>query len=113
MVFPPGKIPVDVLRTIVFEHLGIKNPRLLLAPGIGEDAAIIKMNGKVIVVTSDPITGSLESIGWLSVHINANDIATCGAIPLWYLTTILLPEKTDIDHKKILNQITTQIDAAS
>ncbi|MFX1465953.1 MAG: AIR synthase family protein [Promethearchaeota archaeon] len=113
MVFPPGKIPVDVLRKIVFEHLGTRNPRLLLAPGIGEDAAIIKMNGKVIVVTSDPITGSLESIGWLSVHINANDIATCGAVPLWYLTTILLPEKTEIDHREILNQITSQIDAAS
>jgi hydrogenase maturation factor len=71
------------------------------------------MNGKVIVVTSDPITGSLGSIGWLSVHINANDIATCGAIPLWYLTTILLPEKTEIDHREILDQITSQIDAAS
>ena len=113
MAFPPGKIPMDVLRTIVFEHLGVQNPRLLLAPGIGEDAAIIKMNGKVIVVTTDPITGSLESLGWLSVHINANDIATCGAIPLWYLTTILLPEKSDIDHKNALNKITSQIDAAA
>jgi hydrogenase maturation factor len=113
MVFPPGKIPMDVLRTIVFEHLGVQNPRLLLGAGIGEDAAIIKMNGKVIVITTDPITGSLESIGWLSVHINANDIATCGAIPLWYLTTILLPEKSDDDHKMILDQITSQIDAAA
>jgi len=113
MVFPPGKIPVDVLRTIVFEHLGAQNPRLLLGAGIGEDAAIIKMNGKVIVVTTDPITGSLESIGWLSVHINANDVATCGATPLWYLATILLPDKTDIDHRKVLDQITSQIDAAA
>ncbi len=113
MAFPPGKIPMDVLRTIVFEHLGVQNPRLLLAPGIGEDAAIIKMNGKVIVVTTDPITGSLESVGWLSVHINANDVATCGATPLWYLTTILLPDKADIDHRAVLDQIISQIDTAA
>ncbi|MCP4690702.1 MAG: hypothetical protein GY859_21795, partial [Desulfobacterales bacterium] len=40
---------------------------------------------------SDPITFATDAIGRYAVLINANDIATTGAIPRWFLTTLLFP----------------------
>jgi hydrogenase maturation factor len=48
-----------------------------------------------LIVKANPITGAEEKIGWLAVHINANDVITRGANPLWYLSIILLPEGSD------------------
>jgi len=107
---PEGKVPSETLKNIVFKHLGVSSQRVLLGPGIGEDAAVIKLEHKVIVVATDPITGAIEDIGWLSVHINANDIACHGAKPTWFLSTILLPEDSD---EKTLEKIVTQMDKAA
>jgi hydrogenase maturation factor len=52
------------------------------------------MGAKYLVAKTDPITFTSERIGWYAVNINGNDIATLGARPLWFLTTLLLPEKT-------------------
>jgi len=107
---PEGKIPPETLKNVVFKNLGVSNPRVLLGPGIGEDAAVIELEHKVIVVATDPITGAIEDIGWLSVHINANDIACHGAKPTWFLSTILLPEDSD---EKTLEKIVAQMDKAA
>jgi hydrogenase maturation factor len=45
------------------------------------------------VAKSDPITYATEMIGWYAVHVNANDVATLGAEPKWFLSTLLLPEE--------------------
>jgi hydrogenase maturation factor len=59
---------------------------------IGEDASIIDMGAKVLVAKANPITGAEGNIGRLAVHVNANDVAARGAKPLWFMSTILLPE---------------------
>jgi len=107
---PTGKISPQTLINTVFRHLGVESPRLLLGPGIGEDAAIIATRKNAIVVTTDPITGALENLGWLSVHVNANDVAARGVKPQWYLCSILLPEKCG---KHVLEDIMHQIDRAA
>lgn len=89
---PVGKISKDMLSKYVFTCLGIPSDRVLKGPLIGEDAAIIDLGEKVLIAKANPITGAEEKIGWLSVHINANDIAARGALPLWYLSIVLLPE---------------------
>jgi hydrogenase maturation factor len=102
----PGKVPPDVLSRIVFSHLGKKDKDLLLGPGIGEDASLIRIGNSVIVAATDPITGSVEDIGWLAVHINANDVATFGVRPRWFLASIMLPsgfQETDLE--RIMTQI--------
>jgi hydrogenase expression/formation protein HypE len=48
---------------------------------------------RYLIAKTDPITFTADHIGWYAVHINANDIATKGARPLWYLATLLLPEE--------------------
>lgn len=86
-----GKVPPDVLTSRVFKHIARGHPDLILGPAIGQDASLIRIGARVVVASTDPITGSVEDIGWLSVHVNANDIATFGVEPKWFLSSIMLP----------------------
>ena len=92
---PTGKIPKELLTKYVFSCLGIPNKRVLKGPLIGEDAAVIDLGETVLIAKANPITGAEEKIGWLAVHINANDVAARGAKPLWYMSIVLLPENSD------------------
>jgi thiamin-phosphate kinase len=105
-----GKLPPNILKEVVYKYLGVHNSRVLLGPSIGEDAAIIDIGEKVLVVHTDPITGAIENIGLLAVYISTNDIATRGALPLWLSLAILLPENAT---KELLEGIVSQIDQAS
>jgi HAD superfamily hydrolase (TIGR01509 family) len=89
---PPGKLPNDILG----EYLGTLVPQeALVSPGVGEDVAAVSLSGEeVLVVHSDPITLSGGSIARSAVTVNANDIATSGAKPRWFVTTVLLPAGT-------------------
>ena len=87
-----GKVSADVLRRLVFPYTGVKSDRVIKGPSIGEDAAVLDMGEKAFIVKANPITGAESRIGWLAVHINANDVATCGARPEWFVATVLLPE---------------------
>jgi hydrogenase maturation factor len=91
--FPVGKLPIKTLERLLKRNK-IKDPRVIVGPGIGEDAAVIDTGGpRYLIAKTDPITFTADQIGWYAVHINANDIATKGARPLWYLATLLLPEE--------------------
>jgi len=105
-----GKMPPEVLESIVFGRLGVLDSRVLVKPKIGEDAAIIDFGDRVLVLHSDPITGAVENIGWLAVNVSSNDVATRGARPKWLSVVILLPENATSD---LLDEITRQIDLAA
>ena len=89
---PAGKLPNDFLDRFLQEH-PLDDPTLLVAPGMGEDTAAVlpPENEKVIVLKSDPITFAQDRLGYYTLAINANDIATSGATPRWLLTTLLFP----------------------
>ncbi len=106
----PGKVPPEILQKIVFANLGTNDPNVLLGPSVGEDASVIRIGDKVIIAATDPITGSVADVGWLAVHVNANDIATFGVQPRWFLASIMLPEKTTPNE---LEHIMKQIDDAA
>ena len=91
-----GKIPIDILESVVFKNLGIRRREVVLGPSAGIDGAVINVGNKSLVVSTDPITGAIELIGWLAVNINANDIATFGVEPAFLLSCILLPENADM-----------------
>ena len=86
-----GKLPADVLERLLKET-GTSDPRVLLGPRVGADAAVIDMGDTVLVAKSDPVTFAADRIGWYAVQVNANDIACLGATPRWFLATVLLPE---------------------
>jgi thiamin-phosphate kinase len=105
-----GKIPNDVLKSIVFKFTGVKNPHVISGPAVGEDAAVVDYHGKLLVIKSDPITGAEKNAGWLVVHVNANDIAVRGATPLFYLSTIIMPENLTVN---VLEDISKGIGSAA
>jgi len=105
-----GKLDPNMLRQLVLNRLGSQDPRVLLGPSIGEDAAVIDFGDRTLVVHSDPITGAVENVGWLAVNVCTNDIATRGVRPHWILTVILLPENFTVNQ---LKHITTQIHEAA
>ncbi len=88
--FPLGKLPADVLARLLAGMRPV-DPRVLVGPGIGLDATVIDMGDSLLVATTDPITFAVDSIGWYAVQVNANDIATTGATPHWFMATVLLP----------------------
>jgi hydrogenase maturation factor len=73
---PLGKVPVEVLERVVFKNLGVKRAEVVLGPSAGFDGAVLDLGNKSLIVSMDPITGAVERIGWLAVHVNANDVAT-------------------------------------
>jgi len=62
-------------------------------------------------LSSDPITGAVNEVGRLAVHVSCNDVASCGAEPLGLLMTILAPEGTK--EKDIENVMTQIVDTAN
>lgn len=98
--------PADLERYI-FSRTGADNDDLLVGAGYGEDAAAVAIDGSTMVVNTDPISLAAERIGTLGVAIASNDVAACGGVPEWLVSTILLPEP-DVE---LLNDITAQLDA--
>jgi hydrogenase maturation factor len=87
-----GKLPARLLKELLERHAR-PDASVLVGPGIGEDAAVIDMGERCLVAKTDPITFAADAIGWYAVHVNANDVACCGARPRWFLATLLLPER--------------------
>jgi len=86
-----GKLPNRILENFLAD-LDIKSDSLLVAPGVGEDIAAVELRGEeVLVLKSDPITFATDAIGYYSVIVNINDIATSGAVPRWLLASLLFP----------------------
>ena len=91
---PGGKLPNDLLEKFLTQF-GFEDPSVIIKPGVGEDAAAADISGEeVLVLKTDPITFAAESIGKYAVLVNANDIATSGALPRWFLTTLMFPAGT-------------------
>lgn len=109
MTYPLGKLPPEVVAEFA-RRFAPNDPRVLLGPGVGLDCAVIDFGDRVLVAKTDPITFTPGRIGWYVVHVNANDVATTGAHPGWFLVTALLPE-AGTDHD-LLDEIFGQIEAA-
>ena len=106
MVLSTGKIPHELLRSLL-QRYSRSHERLLVGPAVGEDATAIALEERVVVAGMDPITFATDEIGWYVVHVNANDVAVMGAVPRWFLVTLLLPEgqAKEEDVERIFHQI--------
>jgi hydrogenase maturation factor len=91
----PGKLPPELLDSLLKRFASPSDPRVVVGPAYGEDAAVLEIvegHDRYLVCKTDPVTFAAEAIGWYVVHVNANDIASMGATPKWFLPTVLLPE---------------------
>lgn len=108
---PTGKLPLTLLRKLV-DKVRIEDEQVVLGPSIGEDVAVIRLDKKLLVATTDPITMATDLVGWYAVQVNANDIATSGVKPRWFMATILLAEEsTHEETEGICNQILQACDS--
>jgi hydrogenase maturation factor len=104
-----GKLPKDLLVRLL-PHTQ-DNPNVIVGPAYGEDAAAVLVSREVLVAASDPITFATDQIGWYAVTVNANDIAVTGAVPKYFLATILLPtSSTEKEAADVFTQIAVTCD---
>jgi len=85
-----GKLPRPDLERLLRAYTD-RDPRLVVPPGIGVDAAVLEFGDRYLVAKTDHITFATDAIGWYAVHVNANDVASMGAQPRFFLAAILLP----------------------
>ena len=108
--FGAGKLPATVLEELLGRFTGGDDARLLVPPGVGEDAAVIDFGDRCLVAKTDPITFATDRIGWYAVHVNANDIAAMGAVPKWFLASVIVPE--ELATRALFEQVMGQIHQA-
>jgi hydrogenase expression/formation protein HypE len=89
-LLPAGKLPAELLARLLRQYIA-PDPRLVVGPAVGEDAAVIDFGRRYLVAKTDPITFASDEIGWYAVNVNANDIACSGGTPRWFLASALLP----------------------
>ena len=101
-----GKLPPRLLESLL-KKVPVTDPRVVLGPRLGEDAALIDLGDRYLVAKTDPITFATELIGWYVVQVNCNDLAVMGATPRWLMASLLLPEGTSQDGvEQIFGQLT-------
>lgn len=88
---PAGKLPAPLLAPFL-QALSIDGD-VVVGAQYGEDAAVVQVGDRCLVVAMDPVTLSAEP-GRIAVQVNANDVAVMGAIPRWLLASIILPADT-------------------
>ena len=67
---PVGKLPAASLQAIL-ERRATRDPRVVVGPRVGEDAAVIDMGDRYLIATSDPITFATDDVAWYALQVNA------------------------------------------
>lgn len=88
-----GKVPETILKRSVFKQIRHRRDEVLAGPGVGRDCAAVEIGpDEVLVLSTDPITGTAREIGTLAVHITVNDIASSKAEPIGIMLSMILPD---------------------
>jgi hydrogenase expression/formation protein HypE len=105
---PVGKLPFELLGSLL-ARLKSSDDSVVVGPGLGRDAAVIDIDGTLLVIKNDPITFVSRQAGVYLVNVNANDLSCLGAIPRWMLVTALLPETASTPEMvtDLFQQLTT------
>ena len=98
-----GKFPYDLVEKLVYTRLGAERTEVLVAPGAGRDNTVIELKGgQVLVATADPLSVipalGVKDSAYISIHLLASDLATCGFAPQFFMVNLNLPpEMSDED----------------
>lgn len=91
-----GKLPESVLIRSVLKQVKHRREDVLAGPAVGQDCAALSVGeDEALVLSSDPITGTVKDIGSHCIHITANDLAASGAEPVGIMLTVMLPESVE------------------
>lgn len=93
-----GKIDLPTFEALLRTRLGRPDPRVLVGPLTGVDAAVLDLGGQALVIAEDPIFPAaglpLETFGWFTMHIGASDVAVMGVRPEFATYSLLMPPGT-------------------
>ncbi|MGB4372729.1 MAG: AIR synthase related protein, partial [Halanaerobiales bacterium] len=106
-----GKIPGKKLEEIILNKISFKRDDVLLHAGLGEDSAVVDLQGGLLAISSDPITGTAQNAGYLAVHVACNDLAAVGAEPIGIQVILLLP--ANIEEAEITQLMQEIIETAA
>jgi hydrogenase expression/formation protein HypE len=74
-----------------------KNPQVVVPPLSGYDSGVHLLDGKCIVISTDPCIGVPEDwFGWLLINYAASDVALFGAKPEFCTINLLGPKSTTL-----------------
>lgn len=101
-----GKVPNHILKDVILNKIKNNRKEVLVRPKIGEDCCAVDFGKYACVLSTDPITGSVNDVGRLAVHISCNDVASCGVEPLGLMVTILAPAGTTVQElDRVMGQL--------
>ena len=100
-----GKLPEPVLIRSVLKQVKHRREEVLVGPAVGQDCAVVQVESdEVLVMSTDPITGTVKDLGSHSIHITANDLAASGAEPIGVMLTVMLPDTVEEPEVKKMMQ---------
>lgn len=97
-----GKIPPELLKSLIFDSIKVKNEEVILRAEIGEDCAGIDFGSHACILSTDPITAAEKGAGALAIHISCNDVASSGVKPIGIMVTILAPPEASEEDIRIV-----------
>jgi len=86
-----GKLPNDILSSMILSKLQNKRDEVILRPSVGEDCGAVDFGREICIISTDPITGTENRIGKIGVNVALNDLASSGAEPVGLTVTLLIP----------------------
>lgn len=102
---PIGKLPNTLLDTLLQKPF-FQRPEVITGPGVGEDCAVLDIGDSLLVMSTDPITGTDADIGMLGVNVAMNDLGAAGAEPVAMMVTLLCPPGSTVNTiSHVMDQI--------
>ena len=83
-----SKFSLDVLKRCVYSFVGTYDTDVILGSAFGEDVALTRIRGDILVSHVYPIVAANGNIGWMAARILCNDAAPSEIPPrgscCWY-----------------------------
>ena len=104
-----GKLPEPVLIRSVLKQVRHRRDEVLVGPAVGQDCAALHIEpDEALVMSTDPITGTVKDLGRHCIHITANDLAAAGADPIGVMLTVMLPDSVEEPElRKMMQDVET------
>lgn len=102
-----GKVSESILKRSVIRPIEKRRTEVLAGAAVGEDCAVLEAGkGEVLVMSTNPVTGTGEEMALFLMNRIANNLASAGAEPVGVMSTILLPEDTqEPELKRIVKRL--------
>lgn len=104
-----GKITESVLKRSVLKQIGKRRKEVLCGAGVGTDCAVMSFGeDEETVISTNPISASIDIIGMHGVHRALNNIAAAGAEPIGVMFSCLFPENIEESELREMMQQTEE-----